>query len=73
MNLQKRCIYPNSQFSHKVYCKGQRAGNSTDGLFIPFETAAFMGDGVAHQLKAPSMTAGFERAAHADPFYYILT
>lgn len=70
MNHQKWCICPNFQFSHRVYYKGQDAGNSTDGLFYAFDTAIFMGDDEACQLKALVMTVGFERVAH---FFLLFT
>lgn len=73
MNHQKWCICSNFLFSHKVYSKGQDAGNSTDGLFIPFDTAGFMADDGACQPKALVMTVGFERVAHFFSFYYTLT
>lgn len=70
MNHQKWCICPNFQFAHWFYYKGQDAGNSTDGLFYTFDTAVFMGDDKACQLKALVMTAGFERVAH---FFFLFT
>lgn len=69
MNHQKWCICPNFQFSHKVYYKGGGGRRKWHRWsFYTFDTANFMGEDEACQLKALVMTVGFERVAHFSPF-----